>query len=127
MGRLPYFMKTWKALGASKQIIFWIKGFKIPFNSVPQQRVFANNQFSDAEKLKLEQEISLLINLGAVKSCVPVEGQFLSPYFLVNKPNGEKRFVLNLKELNKYLDPPHFKMEDGRTVCKLLEKKLLFN
>nr|CAH7719004.1 unnamed protein product [Callosobruchus chinensis] len=34
--------------------------------------------------------------------------------------NGENRFILNLKNLNKYMEAPHFKLEDHRTVSKLL-------
>ncbi|XP_011858159.1 PREDICTED: uncharacterized protein LOC105555726 [Vollenhovia emeryi] len=30
------------------------------------------------------------------------------------------RFILNLKELNSYMDPPHFKLEDWRTVVRLM-------
>lgn len=47
-------------------------------------------------------------------------GQFISNYFLVPKPDGSKRFILNLKPLNKWISNPHFKMEDIRTATKLL-------
>lgn len=36
------------------------------------------------------------------------------------KPNGEKRFILNLKRLNKFIKTEHFKMEDYRTASKLI-------
>ncbi|XP_011858590.1 PREDICTED: uncharacterized protein LOC105556128, partial [Vollenhovia emeryi] len=36
------------------------------------------------------------------------------------KSSGGMRFILNLKELNSYMDPPHFKLEDWRTVVRLM-------
>lgn len=66
------------------------------------------------------QAIKLLLEKGAVSECEPAEGQFLSRYFIVPKSNKENRFILNLKELNCFIDPPHFKMEDSRNVLRLL-------
>ena len=43
-------------------------------------------------------------------------------FFLVYKPDGNKRFVLNLKKLNKFIKNHHFKMEDWCTVTKLMQK-----
>jgi hypothetical protein len=49
-------------------------------------------------------------------------GQFVSLYFLIIKSNGQKRFILNLKKLNKLIIPPHFKIEGMRTVTKLVSR-----
>lgn len=38
------------------------------------------------------------------------------------KSDGGFRFVLNLKNLNEFINAPHFKLEDYRTVIKLLIK-----
>ena len=53
---------------------------------------------------------------GFISQVVPTKDQFLSTFFLTEKSNGEKRFILNLKKLNNFIDPPHFKMEDWKTV-----------
>ena len=45
--------------------------------------------------------------------------QFLSKYFLREKSNEEMRFILNLKNLNKLMDTPHFKIENMKTVLKM--------
>lgn len=50
----------------------------------------------------------------------PSQDQFLSPFFLRDKSSGGKRFILNLRDLNCYIDPPHFKLEDWRTVVRLM-------
>lgn len=41
---------------------------------------------------------------------------------MVPKPNGKKRFILNLKKLNKFISTSHFKLEDLRTAIKLVTK-----
>jgi len=46
--------------------------------------------------------------------------QFLSSYFVIKKASGGWRFILNLKQLNKFIVAPHFKMENWKTVVSLL-------
>lgn len=36
------------------------------------------------------------------------------------KPDGSYRFILNLKNLNTFIQAPHFKLEDYRTALKLI-------
>lgn len=50
------------------------------------------------------------------------QSNFLSPYFLIEKPNKNPRFILNLKQLNSFLPQIHFKMEPYRTVLKLIQE-----
>lgn len=64
--------------------------------------------------------INDLLLKGAIVKCHSQPHQFLSNIFLTDKSNGEKRFILNLKNLNKFIEPPHFKMEDYRTAAKLI-------
>lgn len=45
---------------------------------------------------------------------------FLSNIFLTQKSNGGHRFILNLKQLNKFISNAHFKMEDHRTASKMI-------
>jgi len=53
---------------------------------------------------------------------VPHPDQFISPIFLEPKPGGGARLILNLKELNQFLVPPHFKVEDARVAARLIQK-----
>lgn len=66
--------------------------------------------------------INKLLDLGAVSVCSRSIGDFISSIFLTAKPNGGKRFILNLKPLNKFIQNFHFKMEDHRTATKMITK-----
>lgn len=69
----------------------------------------------------MDTAISNLINLKAISVCESATNQFISSIFLIPKPDGSKRFILNLKNLNKYVLTPHFKMEDYRTAIQMIE------
>lgn len=71
---------------------------------------------------RYKESLQKLLTVGCIEYCCPIEGQFISSYFLIKKPNGEDRFILNLKKLNTFIQAPHFKLEDHRTVLKLLNK-----
>ncbi|XP_018360234.1 PREDICTED: uncharacterized protein LOC108759349, partial [Trachymyrmex cornetzi] len=58
--------------------------------------------------------------MGAVVISNPSKDQFLSSFFLIKKSSGGMRFILNLRDLNAYILPPHFKMEDWHTVVRLM-------
>lgn len=67
-----------------------------------------------------DQEILRLFSKGAIVITSPSENQFLSQFFLIEKVSGGKRFILNLKDLNYYLLPPHFQLEDWCMVTQLM-------
>lgn len=78
--------------------------------------------FCAKEHKIVSAEIESLLIRGAVTKCEPLPDQFLSSFFLADKSNGKKRFILNLKNFNNYVEAPHFKLEDTRTVLRLIQK-----
>lgn len=116
-------MSTWETLTNDASILQCIKGYIIPFESRPHSRSKTiEPRLSSQEKLACEAEIDKLIKKGAISICEPCEDQFISPYFLIPKPNGDLRFILNLKELNSFVVAPHLKMEDKKTAMRLMRK-----
>lgn len=79
--------------------------------------------WSPSEYSEIQTEIGHLLALGAIALCEPTTGQFLS-FFLIKKPDGSNRFILNLKGLNRFVQTQHFKLEDLRTACGLLEPEM---
>jgi hypothetical protein len=103
-------------------VLTWIReGYKIPFSkSVEQPPVISHPAYSIDESHDMSHAINKLLELGAISQCNTSSTQFVSKIFLTPKPNGEKRFILNLKSLNKFIPKIHFKMEDHRTASKLI-------
>ncbi|XP_067204258.1 uncharacterized protein [Linepithema humile] len=87
---------------------------------LPYSLYLAEPKFSPADATLCVREIERLRCKGAIAPVEPHVFQFLSPFFLINKSSGGKRFILNLRDLNKYIEPPHFKLEDWRTVIRLM-------
>lgn len=98
----------------------WINGIKLKFHSNPNQSHFSLRTYSAKDLRLLRKSLAELLEIGAISKCSYNTGEFLSPFFLASKSNGKKRFILNLKTLNNYIFAPHFKLEDSRTVNKLL-------
>nr|CAH7712891.1 unnamed protein product [Callosobruchus chinensis] len=98
----------------------WIKGVVIPFITPPRQTSIKDTIIPKNELRAYDQALEELTELGVASECQYEPGEFLSSYFLAKKPNGKSRFILNLKELNKFIHAPHFKLEDYRSLLKLL-------
>jgi hypothetical protein len=61
------------------------------------------------------------LDKGALNKVEPVSGQFLSNIFLVPKWDGKSRPVINLKDLNAYIQYDNFKMEGTHLLRDLLQ------
>lgn len=79
---------------------------------------------SKTETELMKSAVRDLLMQGAIIKCKPCPFQFISPTFLADKSGGGKRFILNLKKLNEFVDSPHFKMEDLRTAIRLTHKNV---
>jgi len=122
-GRLVYFLEEWKKITKDKEILDVIIGYKIPFVSQPQQfQVPKQVAMSEIETHAVQESILKLLSIGAIDKVNHTEGEFLSNIFVVPKPDKTFRLIINLKPLNKFIVNDHFKMEDYRTVCNLLQK-----
>lgn len=118
--RLQFFIDNWKEISNNKLILEIIQGYKIPFSKTPFQNEKPKiPDMTDIEFNLLKIAINVLLDKGAIARCKPCKGQFLSSFSLVDKSNGEKRFILNLKKLNLFINAPHFKLEDQKTVMRL--------
>lgn len=57
---------------------------------------------------------------GAISRCESCTDQFVSPIFTVPKKDGSSRLILNLKSLNRYVETPHFKLENIKAATVLI-------
>ncbi|XP_056635917.1 uncharacterized protein LOC130444663 [Diorhabda sublineata] len=113
-GRIRLFFEEWEKITTNGKILGWVKGYRIPFNATPvQKRPQKPPNLSGKLEKSYSDSITKLIDMGAVKEVTKCNGQFLSSYFLRKKPDGNDRFILNLKKLNTFITPPHFKLKDA--------------
>lgn len=115
-------MDCWRLITDDDTVINSVTGYSIPFTSLPYQiclpKSFQPNSEHDTQEM--ENAIKKLQTMGAVSICKPSTEQFISSIFLIPKSSGGKRFILNLKLLNKFVLNEHFKMEDHRTAMTLI-------
>lgn len=99
-----------------------LNGYRLPLTDSITRSQIPYKCLSPKEKQKMQIAFNNLLELGAISKCKNSSDQFLSPTFLIPKPNGKDRFILNLKYFNKFITNEHFKMEDYRSVCTLLSE-----
>ena len=68
----------------------------------------------------IDEEVNKLIEKQVIKRVPFDESLILSPIFLVNKKQGGKRLILDLKEFNQYAPYKHFKSEHFETILQLI-------
>lgn len=122
-GQLGKFYEKWKTITEDSYVLNAIRGFKIPFISQPYQFIEPKcPEMSKSECEAISSSLLPLIESGAIVKSKEEVDQFISNIFTVKKSNGTNRLVINLKPLNEFVDCPHFKMEDHRTVCNLMSR-----
>ena len=121
-GSLQGCLHNWEKLTADPFILQVVKGLRIPFVETPlQEREPHPYPLNEKESLLVEEEIQTLIQKGAIAKVDHLEGQFVSPLFLVPKKDGTQRPVINLKKLNSFVEYNHFKMEGIHLLKDLLQ------
>ena len=116
--RLLAFHNAWRAAppgiySITKKGFHWTWKLQPPTLKYPTQ--IATNQNAD-----LNLAIENLINIRAVYQ-IPLQPCFLSPIFLVPKRTGGYRFIINLKQLNKFIEVPHFHMTNHVSLAAMLK------
>lgn len=106
----------------NRLILKWVKGYSIHFCNKPVQFTIPKVILKEIDIAAYKNTIYRLVTLSIVSETKMREDSFLSSYFLLPKQDGSFRFILNLKKLNTFLNAPHFKLEDYRTVIKILKQ-----
>lgn len=104
-------------------ILQTVRGLKVKFIEKPVQNIPRITQVFGRDSIQIVQnEIDSLLKKGAIIPVEPVQGQFVSTLFLVDKKSGGKRPVINLRPLNRFIEKEHFKMSGLKQVLELIEE-----
>ena len=115
-GRLAHFALNWQNITNDQWVLSLIKdSYQIPFKDQPplsREPIF----FQQSQRRELEEEVTSLLQKGAVEEIQPETPGFYSRIFLVPKKNGKLRLIIDLSTLNKYVFVQSFRMETQRKV-----------
>ena len=122
-GKLSQHLSDWQELTSDPEILTIVQGDFISFVSDPPLRqVVRQCNVSEETKLQMHERITSMLNTQIIIRTIHEQGEFLSPIFPVPKPDGNIRIILNLKDLNEYVEYHHFKMDNIKAVLANVTK-----
>ena len=102
-------------------ILSSIKGVKIEFVDYPKQTMIPREYNFDAtEVVIIDKQIEKFLQTGVIETTTHCEGEYISNIFIRPKKDGSYRLILNLKNLNQFVQYHHFKMENLKSAITLM-------
>ena len=108
-GRLSQFVKQWEKVTHDQEILSIVKRYQMPFTNLSIQEKPNTIKMSEQHSLLVDQEISELLEKGAIQKVKTAQEKFISNIFLVGKNDGGNYAVINLKKLNPFIRCEHSK------------------
>ena len=106
---------------SDKEILQTVLGLKLEFlGDPPVKHNSYIPQFSKEDEPEIDLEIQKLLAKGVITKCEHESGEYISPIFVRQKPDGSCRLILNLKNLNEDMPYIHFKTETLQPVLTLI-------
>ena len=122
-GRLKRFLPCWKSFSKNEEILQIVSGCRINFEShdfgAGSDFVL---KFSPEEKSSIAHEIDKLLEMHAIEQVSEDQRGFVTHIFTREKKDGSLRTILNLKQLNLFVEYNHFKMETLENALALVTK-----
>ena len=118
--RLPSFLSQWQKITKDPVVIDIVRGYKIDFHTTPWQKHVPKTTAVEKNLPLLQQEITKLVEKGAITPVHPTPMGFYSRLFLVPKKGDSFRPVIDLSHLNKFIANEHFQMENLTCIKHLL-------
>lgn len=104
-----------------------MSGYKIEFEQTPFQYKSPNEiPFNEEKRRIVGKEVDTLLEKGAIIRSEHEPNEFISTIFVVPKPNGKFRPVINLRFLNEFVRYEHFKQETFKVVLDLVQEQDFF-
>ena len=128
-GRLGLFVREWSRITTDSWVLGTIsKGYQLEFTETPPfSTPFRTTPVPSDPFLAnlLREEVRSLLAKNAIVPLMGLHPEMVtSTFFLAPKKNGKWRPIINLKPLNRFIVPAHFKMEHLRSILPHLRKGL---
>jgi len=122
-GRLQHYLDNWKLITSDNIILKAINGYRIEFLYEPIQTNDALiYPLAIKEKIKIDDELNYMSELGVIEAASHEQGEFISSIFSRPKKDGSVRVILNLTKLNDFIEYHKFKMDTFNTVVKMMKQ-----
>ena len=76
--------------------------------------------FDATEVVIIDKQIEKFLQTGLIETTTHCEGKYISNIFIRPKKDGSYRLILNLKNLNQFVQYHHFKMENLKSAITLM-------
>ena len=124
-GRVRKCVSNWKKVCSNTWVLDVISnGYRIPLDTIPRQDSIPSNPVvvGEAHEILVKEALTLKEKsaISVVEHC---DGEYISTYFAVPKPNrpGQYRPILNLKYFNENVKKYKFSMESVRSIREWLQ------
>ena len=121
-GRLAFFTTNWEEITNDPWVLEATRAYKIVSLRPKTKEPPGPIAIDQGQAQVMTQEIQELYKKGAIMPADCQDRSFISQMFLVPKSDTSWRPVINLKNLNRFATPHHFKMESIRTVKGVMQK-----
>ena len=134
-GRLRFFWKEWRAIGAPKRIARWLnRGYRLPFElgaesearallstHCPATLIPSYSPTSEKGRV-LKEMMATLLEKQVIEVIQFDQLAFFNVVFLRPKPGGKWRLILDVSRLNKFLVTASFKMDTVQVIRQAVEE-----
>lgn len=102
--------ENWRKLTNDSRILDIVKNCHLELSKIPDQKSFSHPiHFSRFEEEIIDKETEKLLEMGELEKVSYEENQVLFPIFSRPKKDGEYHMILNLKDVNEYIEYHHFR------------------
>ena len=110
-------------LTSDKFTLQMVRGDTIGFeNDIPTKHNAKNPSFSPAEEEEILVILEEMLHKQIIRETTYESTDFMYPIFIVKKPAGGARLILNLKELNEFGKYEYFKMHGINTIVNMVTR-----
>ena len=109
---MKHHVKNWEKITNDPWVLQAITGYRIEFDEQPVQHHIPNEiPFNQEQWAIVGNEVKELLRIGAIVPSESEPNEFISTIFIVPKPNGKFRPIINLRYLNEFIHYEHFKQQ----------------
>ena len=103
----------------------YVKGYEIEFDELPVQSFIPDEyRLNTKQKSVLQCQIDELVEREVISKVSYQSDMFVSNVFGREKQNGEIRMIIDLSEVNEYVQKFHFKMDHLEVALDLLDEDM---